>query len=238
MIVITGVGRSGTSFLAQVYRELGFDPGGQWLPAVNAGYEDDEVVSANELVAHDLGLLFLGGPRPTPPGSAGGGLLASLRARGRPASPDQFDTIDPERLQPAVDQHRDRLRAVAAAHAVVKDPRFCWTMPVWLRAGAAIDHVVLSTRAMDAVISSRRAAGHLRYRTEAAATNELIYALGVCLAALAEHDVPHSIVRFPHVLDCPEQLASTLPFPEAVTPDRIVEAVRSVARRDLVHDWR
>jgi hypothetical protein len=238
VIVITGVGRSGTSFLAQVYRELGFDPGGQWLPAVNAGYEDDEVVSANELVAHDLGLLFLGGPRPDPSGSGGGGLLNSLRARGRPAPPDQFDTIDPERLQPAVERHRDRLQAVAAAHVVVKDPRFCWTMPVWLRAGAMIDHVVLSTRAMDAVIASRRAAGHLRYRTEAAATNELIYALGVCLAAISEHDVPHSIVRFPHVLDCPELLASTLPLPEAVTPDRIAEAVRSVARRDLVHDWR
>jgi hypothetical protein len=237
VIVITGVGRSGTSFLAQVYRELGFDPGGQWLPAVNAGYEDDEVVSANELVAHDLGLLFLGGPRPTPPGS-GGGLLASLRARGRPAPPDQFDTIDPARLQPAVERHRDRLRAVAGAHVVVKDPRFCWTMPVWLGAGAAIDHVVLSTRAMEAVIGSRRTAGHLRYRTEAAATNELIYALGVCLAAISEHDVPYSIVRFPHVLDCPEQLAANLPFPEAVAADRIAEAVRSVARRDLVHDWR
>lgn len=238
MIVITGVGRSGTSFLAQVYRELGFDPGGRWLPAVSAGYEDDEVVAANELVAHDLGLLFLGGPRPTPPGTVGGGLLASLRARSRSAAPDQFDTIDPRRLQPAVEQHRDHLRNVASSHQVVKDPRFCWTMPVWLRAGATIDHVVLSTRAMDAVIASRRLAGHLRYRTEAAATNELIYALGVCLAAVSEHDVPHSIVRFPHVLDCPEELASTLPFPEPVAPDRIIDAVRSVARRDLVHDWR
>ena len=236
MIVITGVGRSGTSFLAQVYRELGFDPGGRWLPAVSAGYEDDEVVAANELVAHDLGLLFLGGPRPAPPGR--GGLLSSRRGKGRPATPDQFDTIDPERVQPAVELHRDRVRKVAAEHVVVKDPRFCWTMPVWLRAGAKIDHVVLSTRAMDAVIASRRAAGHLRYRTEAAATNELIYALGVCLAAITEFDVPYSIVRFPHVLDCPEQAASRLPFPEPVAPDRITEAVRSVARRDLVHDWR
>ena len=237
MIVITGVGRSGTSFLAQVYRELGFDPGGRWLPAVSAGYEDDEVVAANELVAHDLGLLFLGGPRPMPPKRVGDGLLSALRPR-RPSGPDLFDTIRPDRIQPAVDHHRDRLQSVAATHTVVKDPRFCWTMPVWLRAGAAIDHVVLSTRAMDAVIASRRAAGHLRYRTEAAATNELIYALGVCLDAIAEHDVNHSIVRFPHVLDCPETLASTLPFPEPVAPDRITEAVRSVARRDLVHDWR
>ena len=238
MIVITGVGRSGTSFLAQVYRELGFDPGGRWLPSVSAGYEDDEVVAANELVAHDLGLLFLGGPRPMPSTRAGQGFLAALRPRRPSSSPDGFDTIEPERIQPAADDHAEHLRAVAATHQVVKDPRFCWTMPVWLRAGAAIDHVVLSTRSMDAVIASRRTAGHLRYRTEAAATNELIYALGVCLAALAEHDVPHTIVRFPHVLDCPETLASRLPLPEPVAADRIVEAVRSVARRDLVHDWR
>ena len=238
MIVITGVGRSGTSFLAQVYRELGFDPGGRWLPAVSAGYEDDEVVAANELVAHDLGLLFLGGPRPMPPKRAGDGFLAGLRPRRPTSSPEHFDTIEPDRIGPVADRHQDRLQGVAANHVVVKDPRFCWTMPVWLQAGAAIEHVVLSTRTMDAVIASRRLAGHLRYRTEAAATNELIYALGVCLSAISEHEVPHSIVRFPHVLDCPEQLASTLPFPEPVAPARIVEAVRSVARRDLVHDWR
>jgi len=238
VIVITGVGRSGTSFLAQVYRELGFDPGGRWMPAVSAGFEDDDVVAANELVAHDLGLLFLGGPRPMAPKRAGEGFLAGLRPRRPSSSPDGFDTIEPDRIGPAVDHHRDRLRALAAAHVVVKDPRFCWTLPVWLRAGAGIDHVVLSTRAMGAVIASRRAAGHLRYRTEAAATNELLYGLGVCVAALSEYDVPHSVVRFPHVLDCPESLLSTLPFPEPVPADRITEAVRSVARRDLVHDWR
>lgn len=235
MIVITGVGRSGTSFLAQLYRELGFDPGGRWLPAMNAGYEDDEVVGANELVAHDLGLRFLGGPRPAPEGSRP---LEGRWPRRRPSTPDQFDTVEPGLLQPAVDRHRDHLRSVAAHHVVVKDPRFCWTMPVWLRAGAAIEHVVLSTRAMEAVIASRRAAGHLRYRTEAAATNELLYALGLCLAAITEHGVPHTIVRFPHVLDCPETLSTRLPFPEPVPSDRIAAAVRSVARRDLVHDWR
>jgi len=237
VIVITGVGRSGTSFLAQVYRELGFDPGGRWLPTVRAGYEDDEVVAANELVAQDLGLLFLGGPRPMPPTRTGGGLLGALRPRRLSSSPDQFDTVEPDRIPPVVDHHGDRLRAIAASHVVVKDPRFCWTMPVWLRAGAAIDHVVLSTRTMDAVIASRRAAGHLRYRTEKAAMNELIYALGLCLEAITEHDVPHTLVHFPHVLECPETLRG-LPFPEPVPADRIDAAVRSVARHDLVHDWR
>ena len=39
MIVITGPGRSGTTFLAMLYRELGFDPGGRWNPLLNAGME-------------------------------------------------------------------------------------------------------------------------------------------------------------------------------------------------------
>ena len=215
MIVITGVGRSGTSFLARLYRELGFDPGGRWLPTMRAGYEDDEVVEANELVAHDLGVRFLAGP-----------------------SPDRFDMIEPGRVASTVKRHGERLRTIAGEHVVVKDPRFCWTMPVWLQARAAIEHVVLSTRSMDAVIASRRAAGHLRFRTEAAAMNELVYAIGVCMTAIADHDVPHTIVRFPHVLDCPEELAARLPFPDRIDPDAVIGAVRTVARRDLVHDWR
>ena len=36
MIVVTGPGRSGTSLVAQLYRELGFDPGGRWHDDVRA----------------------------------------------------------------------------------------------------------------------------------------------------------------------------------------------------------
>src|SRR5271155_2443635 len=56
MIVITGPGRSGTSLLARLYGELGFDPGGRWEPAVHAGFEDREVVTVNLELARAMGV--------------------------------------------------------------------------------------------------------------------------------------------------------------------------------------
>ena len=48
MIVITSPGRSGTTFLALLYRELGFDPGGQYRQSVSAGMEDSVFSRMNE----------------------------------------------------------------------------------------------------------------------------------------------------------------------------------------------
>jgi hypothetical protein len=56
MIIVTGVGRSGTSFLARLYGELGFDPGGGWDAALNAGLEAPDVVRANRAIMWDLGV--------------------------------------------------------------------------------------------------------------------------------------------------------------------------------------
>lgn len=233
MIVITGVGRSGTSFLAQLYRELGFDPGGRWLPAMNAGFEDDAVVEANELVAGDLGLRFLGGPGP-----GADGLVERVRRTAFGRSPHRFDTVDSRRVPATIARHGERLRTIAGARLVAKDPRFCWTLGVWLAAGASIEHVVISTRSMDAVIASRRAAGHLRFRSETAATSELVYALGLCVEAVTDHVSPHTFVRFPQVLDALDDVVTRLPFPERRDPDAVIAAAHAVARRDLVHDWR
>ena len=59
MIVITGPGRSGTSLIAQLYRELGFDPGGDWIPEYNAGYEHHDIVQANGYIIRDLQITVL-----------------------------------------------------------------------------------------------------------------------------------------------------------------------------------
>ena len=48
MLVITGMGRSGTSVLATFCKRLGFDPGGDYVEGINAGMEDPEVVAINE----------------------------------------------------------------------------------------------------------------------------------------------------------------------------------------------
>jgi hypothetical protein len=48
VLVITGMGRSGTSVLAALCRRLGYDPGGTYTEGINAGLEDPDVVAANE----------------------------------------------------------------------------------------------------------------------------------------------------------------------------------------------
>ncbi len=50
MLVITGMGRSGTSVLAAACQRLGFDPGGDYHKVINAGLEDPEVVAINEAI--------------------------------------------------------------------------------------------------------------------------------------------------------------------------------------------
>jgi len=225
VIVITGVGRSGTSYLARVYRELGFDPGGHWQPDINAGLEADDVVSANERLARDLGLRFFGAPTRSPLG------------RWMPQRRSAYHGVDPETIAALAAEYGEELRALAG-RAVAKDPRFCWTMAVWAAAGASIDHVVISVRAMDAIVDSRVAAGHLRFGPRHVAVNELVHGLGLCVAAVVDHRLPYSVVRFPDYLDDPGGLYAALAFPGEVDEERFTAAAHAVVRRDLVHDWR
>lgn len=48
LIVITGVGRCGTSFMARVFKNLGYDVRGNWYEKRRAGFEDPDVIKINE----------------------------------------------------------------------------------------------------------------------------------------------------------------------------------------------
>ena len=50
MLVITGMGRSGTSVLATLCKRLKYNPGGDYVEGINAGLEDPEVVAINEAI--------------------------------------------------------------------------------------------------------------------------------------------------------------------------------------------
>lgn len=55
MLIITGSGRSGTSFLAEYCRRIGYSPGGYWLPKdINAGMEHPFVVEINEKIVQRI----------------------------------------------------------------------------------------------------------------------------------------------------------------------------------------
>jgi hypothetical protein len=70
MLVITGMGRSGTSVLAALCARLGYDPGGEYREGINAGLEDPAVVAVNEDVF-----------RPEPAGGPLAGRIRAVRRR-------------------------------------------------------------------------------------------------------------------------------------------------------------
>jgi len=55
MLIITAIGRCGTSFLARFCHEMGADIGeGRWLDGLDAGMEDPEVCSINNAIVNQV----------------------------------------------------------------------------------------------------------------------------------------------------------------------------------------
>jgi hypothetical protein len=222
MIVITGPGRSGTSVLAQVYKELGFDPGGVWIERTAAGLEDPRFYSLNNRLAAQLGMTML----KRLPKAAAAAEEAEI----------SFEPADWGRLDAVVEHNRATMLELARDADVVKDPRFSYLLPVWLAAGAPIDHVVITTRDLDAMVASRLAAG----QTELSASElrkSLKYAIDVISTAVTDHDVPHTWLRFPDFLRDPGALYDVLPFPRPVERERFTEVATRLFDPDMVHDW-
>jgi hypothetical protein len=250
MIVVTGPGRSGTSFVAGLYAGLGFDPGGGWDPATRGGLERLEVVRANMQLIRDLGMgapgqrfglmTHLDVPRAIR--KAGRRFLPlSLRHRLRTivkeppwSSSRRFDLLDWSRFETVVERHGATLRELAGSVRVAKDPRFCWTLAVWCAAGAPIEHVLLCVRPLEAVVESRLQVGWLAERTAEAARNWFAYGLGLAQTALLDYSVPHATVRFPDFLEDPEGLYAAMRFPNPVDREAFLATFASSVRPELV----
>lgn len=254
MIVITGPGRSGTSALAALYKELGFDPGGEFHPELSAGLETQDVVALNQAVAHELHLTIVGKARKRNrlEDFVGARLAQVVRSRvdrnrleaayrrldalpGRRAR--RLHLLDWSDLDRVAAKLGPQLVEAAERHLVVKDPRFCWTLPVWLAARAPVDHVVMTSRSLDAAVASRSAAGLMSVGSLSAARNSLAYGIGVCLTTCWDHDVPTSVLRFPEFLSRPDELRRRLPLMGQVHPSDFERAVTAVMRPDMVHDY-
>ena len=211
MIVITGPGRSGTSVLAQVYKELGFDPGGAWIERTSAGLEDPRFYSLNNRLAAQLGMTML-----------------KRLPRAAAAAADEEVTFRPAQwqlLDGVVEQNRQAMVELARDTEVVKDPRFSWLLPVWIAAGAPIDHVVITTRDIDAMVASRLAAGQTELPA-AEVRKSLTYALAVITAAVNDNEIPHVWLKFPDFLRDPGGLYDVLPFPRPVGREPFTELRR------------
>jgi hypothetical protein len=248
MIVITGPGRSGTSFIARLYKELGFDPGGEWVAEIEGGLESPAIVAINEEIIEALGVTPMGVP---------GGVWRTVRHGGKALVPERYRAairrrakflpwmrraqpgmLRWQRFDQVVKRFSPRLEALAASHAVCKDSRFLWTLPVWCAAGVPIQHVLISFRNLDATVKSRGRMDSLRFTSESGARNSIVYGMGLTLLAVEEHRVPYSVVRFPDFLDSPAELYRAARFPQPVTESRFRQLVESLRRPDLVHDHR
>jgi hypothetical protein len=256
VIVITGPGRSGSSFLASLYKELGFDPGGGWRPQENSGLEDSAFVRANDALMADLGTSSgLGRGGKHGPGSERSQRLNQLLGsstflqsnhrlatavdglRFRRAS---LDLIDWSLLDQVVEQHGQSLVQLCAGTDVVKDPRFCWTLPVWLASGAPITCIVLTLRALDAMVDSRlRVQGAMvEPYARSWVKNNFAYGIGLAVATAADHRVALQTFRYPDFLNGPEDLYERLPLPESRSWDEFSAAFEKLNDNSLVHDRR
>lgn len=243
MIVLTGPGRGGTSLLAGLYRELGFDPGGSWSDDFNGGYEDVEVVALNQQILAGLGFRVLGsrGDVPAPvrltlkpflPAPVRRRLREAVRRR-RPQA--ALDHITWSAVPAIVDSLGERLTVVAGTRDVVKDPRFCLTLPVWLTAGAAVEHVVASVRPSRESARSREASGWSGFENGDLLRTAAVLEIGCLYDALVTYGLPHTLLRFPDWAEDPERLAAELPFPQPVPAGAVAAALERLHRPELVH---
>jgi hypothetical protein len=215
MIVISGPGRSGTSFLATLYRELGFDPGGGWRDDIRAGLEAADVVEINTLLCTELNAPV--GPPP------------------RPKLGEQHW----HRVAELADKHGKKLRGIAKDREVAKDPRFAWTLRIWLEAGAEIEHLVMTMRKVEDVIGSAGYAGMRKHPTTEEGLNgsrsTIIYRMGSLIATVGDYDLPHSILWFPRYLADPVKLHSRLVFPKPVDLPTFVKTFERTVNPEFVH---
>lgn len=248
MIVITGPGRSGTSILAQLYKELGFDPGGEWVADIHGGLEPPDIVDVNERILDAVGVSPMGAP---------GGGRARIRHAGKALVPmrhqaslrralrrlpwmgaAQPSLMRWENLTETAARFTPELARLAGRYTVTKDPRFFWTLPVWAEANAPIEHVLVSIRDLDATVKSRGRMDSLRFHGESGARNSIAYGLGLTLFALEDHHIPYSLVRFPDFLTDPDTVLTAARFPQPVDEARFREVFREIVRPELVHDPR
>lgn len=180
MIFIIGLGKSGTSFVAECFKELGFNPGGRFNEKVNAGWEYPPLhVLCRELLAGPLKVRF-----PT--------CQETVQLLDKPIS-----ARNPLPL-------RIRLqKALPPLIQVIKSPLLLPLLDLWVHAGL-VGRVVQPSR-MLAQIERSRAAWDPRllpYIYEDEATDlVLLAAMGYGMQICTHHQIPMCRFRFPEVLN-------------------------------------
>lgn len=234
MIVIAGTGRSGTSFLAKLYAELGFNIAGKdewWGEKWNAGVESLEVNNLLIEIMRDLAILGGGSRLLRLAVTLGKRFVRDIPRLDRLRRDFLGDRIllhDMDRFEQIVEKHRPRILEFADQYDVIKAPGFCRTLSVWAAAGAKIDVVLVALRKIDDVITSMEKAGFLRHKDRNMAYNHYAHLLGYLYSAIADYNLNAVNVRFPDFLHSPETLYQRLPFPSPIAKDAFLSTFHKV----------
>jgi len=122
MNIVTGSGRSGTSFVAATLQQFGADFIGdlKWDTDSRAGFEDKEINDINKLMFSINGL----------------------------DKPNAVDWLTPKQKEKCVDIMRPMVEYIDKKFAGkwVKDPLFTKTLDVWIACGLNVENLVICTR--------------------------------------------------------------------------------------------
>lgn len=186
-VIVLGVHRSGTSALAGALTALGFHPGDKLLPAVagvnNSGFfEDQRVVDLNDRLLTSLGRDW-NWPGPLP---SGWQTAPAVRA-----------------LQGDIDGYIEQQST--HKHWLLKDPRLCQLLPVWLEAfkrQSIRPHILLSYRQATEVSHSLQSRD-----TMSAASAEALWAHHLLTSEALSRGQKRMLVRYSALV---ENSAATL----------------------------
>jgi hypothetical protein len=185
VIFITGLGKCGTSFVAECFRELGFNPGGGFNPNMNAGWEYPPThVLCRELLFGPTQARFVTCPQ-------------AVRLLEKPIS-DRNPRPLRQRLLEALPPPEDGIPRV------VKSPLLLPLLELWIHAGR-VSRVVWPQRSLAQIARSWAAwdpSGLTGIYTEEGEDPAEIQqaALDYGRQACARHGIPVCTFRFPEVL--------------------------------------
>ncbi len=211
MIFITGLGKCGTSFVAECFRELGLDPGGRFNTSMNAGWEYPPT--------HVLCRELLIGPK-----------------RARFSTCEQAEElmdkpISNRNLRPLKQRLEEALPPrEGEAPRVVKSPLLLPLLELWVHAGL-VDRVVWPQRPLVQIAQSwaawdPRGLPYIGEDEDRSTVQQaaLDYGQQVC----ARHHIPVCTFRFPDVLTPGTEDAEILLAELAATTGRALGEVAAI----------
>lgn len=229
MIVITGLGHSGTRAIAEIYHELGFGPGHV------KDYELEESFDCPRLGAGLLGIVKDLGVYE----SGRGVLIHNVVKRLGPYP----RIINWKQLDKVTEEWKVWIRGIERDLDVVKDGKFCEALRIFQRAGVRLDHVIVVYRNIDQVILSKYKGSGSVTKHEFSKKdfewirNNSIYRLGSLWETILEYKIPYSIVRSHSFYD-PLILFKQLEFPKKVEWSDFRSVFDKIVDPDKIHNWK